>query len=183
MASYSYSLPRILKQKSEDCSSYSVSGLIEWHLYNAGIALQVDADKLYTETTTRGEGQTLGTILSYAKAKGVPLLNGSRQQIKDFTRVTASWAFAEQALAAGPLVMSMKIPYGKSLDTIMSQPPYILDTLFKTHSVVLCGSDSSKKLFRIADIKGSEYAQSGYWNLSYQLFNLSNVFDLYSIQL
>jgi len=171
-------------QKGETCSAYSIAGYLEWLFFNElKQAKQVDAEAFAKETTLHGEGQKLGVVLDYAKQKGVPLVDGTRYKIKDYQRYLPQWTIAESGLKISPMVFTMKIPLGLSLDEVVAKPPNVLSQLFKVHSMVLCGFDSIQQEFKVANSRGSNFGNLGYFKLPYQLFNQMNVLDLYDIKL
>lgn len=178
-----YSLPRILVQQGDGCSSYAVSGLVEWLFANVQkIAKQVDVAKFYQECTPKGQGQTMSWVTQYAENVGVPLMDGTRYKIKS-QRYIPQWAVAESGLKVSPMVFTIKIPLGQSLSQQVAKPPNLFNQITKTHSMVLCGFDSVKKEFRIASSEGTGWGNNGYAVLNYSLFNDNNVLDLYEINL
>lgn len=183
MTGINYTINPILNQGAkQSCSSYAVSGVVNYWLRKAGKAQLVDADKLYSECSPKGEGQVLGVVLQYCKDKGVPLNDGTRVFVKDFLMHLPSWAEAEAALSSGPMVISMRFPCGATIDDQCLPPPHEIHDFYISHSVVLSGYDSVAKKFTFTNSKGTTFGASGTGVFHYMWLN-SQCFGLYSFNL
>ena len=155
-------VPKIREQEGESCFAYALAALVEYHLWQKGTNVYLDALEFYDrlqDKMGKRKGNTAIAALKLAKSEGFLTRGGIPFGIKDYKRVSTKgvWGFPE------PLYVGVDIENGENLTKRLDKNCVVKKRLQGYHQMLYMETFGRFQVtISLANTWGKNWGDSGY---------------------